>query len=163
MTVDGRPHDVTGLSWMDREFGSSFLEPGQQGWDWFSLQLDDGRDLMLYQLRREDGSADPYSAGTLTARDGTTTRLAKKDFTLTPTKTWRSDVTGAGYPVAWTLEIPAQGIRLETTATFLAQEFESESISYWEGAIDVSGTQSGRGYLEMTGYSGNALSEVLTQ
>ena len=163
VTVADVTHTVTGLSWMDREFGSSFLEPGQQGWDWFSLHLDDGRDLMLYQLRREDGTTDPFSAGTLVETDGTTTHLTSKDFSLTPDRTWKSDTTDATYPVAWTIALPAQNLTLTTTTTFPDQEFTTESISYWEGAVRVGGSTPGRGYLEMTGYSGTALSRALSQ
>ena len=71
---------VTGESWMDHEFGTSFLEPEQRGWDWLSIQLSDNRELMLYQLRRADGSRDPRSSGTLVDADGKTTHLAERGF-----------------------------------------------------------------------------------
>ena len=95
IVVDGEAFDVTGLTWMDHEFGTSFLEPAQVGWDWFSLQLDDGSDLMVYTMRRDDGLADPRSSGTFVAPDGTVTRLVAGDYALTPGRRWTSPGSGA--------------------------------------------------------------------
>src|SRR3982751_2594208 len=99
ITLDGRAIDITGLSWMDHEFGTSFLEPGQTGWDWFSIQLEDGRDLMIFQLRRSDGSVDPRSSGTLVQPDGTVVPVAfESGFRLDAGRTWTSPASGARYP-----------------------------------------------------------------
>ena len=169
ITVDGERVEVSGNSWMDHEFGTSFLEPGQRGWDWLSIQLSDGRDLMLYQLRRGDGSRDPRSSGTLVGTDGRTTHLAAKDFSLTPGgRTFRS-ANGAVYPIEWTVAIPSRKIDLQVTTPLDNQELDlgrSTGVAYWEGAIDVSGRSAGvvvngRGYLEMTGYKGS-LGRVLS-
>ena len=173
VTVDGERVEVTGHSWMDHEFGTSFLEPEQRGWDWLSIQLSDGRDLMLYQLRRSDGtrggSRDPRSSGTVVAADGRTTHLANTDFTLTPGRRTFRSANGAVYPVEWTLAIPSQQIALQVTTPLDNQELDlgrSTGVAYWEGAIDVTGRSggqpvSGRGYLEMTGYKGS-LGRVLS-
>jgi len=173
VTVDGERVEVTGHSWMDHEFGTSFLEPEQRGWDWLSIQLSDGRDLMLYQLRRSDGtrggSRDPRSSGTVVAADGRTTHLANADFTLTPGRRTFRSANGAVYPVEWTLAIPSQQIALQVTTPLDNQELDlgrSTGVAYWEGAIDVTGRSggqpvSGRGYLEMTGYKGS-LGRVLS-
>jgi predicted secreted hydrolase len=160
--VDGERFAVTGESWMDHEFGTSFLEKDQQGWDWLSIQLSDGRELMLYQLRRSDGSRDPRSSGTIVDRQGRTTRLAAEDFTLTPAGATFRAPSGATYPVRWSIQIPNAQITLDVTTPLDDQELSTQGagISYWEGMIDVKGRSgasqiSGQGYLEMTGYKGS--------
>ena len=147
----GEAVPVEGLTWFDREWSTSALGAGQVGWDWFALHLDDGRDLMLYQLRREDGSKDPLSEGSLVAVDGTKTRLDAADFELTPLDTWTSPRGGA-YPTRWRVRVPEAGIEVEVTAAFEAQELDA-TIRYWEGAVDVTGATPGVGFLEMTGYA----------
>ena len=168
VTVEGRAVEVAGLSWMDHEFGTSFLEAEQQGWDWLSMQLDDDRELMLYQLRRGDGSRDPRSSGTLVERDGRTTHLAAGDFALAPVGSMFKAPSGATYPIRWTIRVPAQDLTLDVTTPLANQELSTAGagISYWEGAIDLAGTTrgkpiAGRGYLEMTGYKGS-LGRVLS-
>ena len=168
LVVAGETFDVEGLSWMDHEFGTSFLEPAQAGWDWFSMQLDDGTDLMVYVMRRIDGARDPRSSGTLVSPDGVR-HLQVGDYRLTPGRRWTSPSSGAAYPVTWRIEIPPHGLDLEVTAAVDAQELEtgrSTGVTYWEGAIDVRGTRdgvpvAGSGYLEMTGYAGAPMSTVL--
>jgi predicted secreted hydrolase len=168
ITIDGNRFEVSGLSWMDHEFGTSFLEPGQQGWDWLSMQLQDGRDVMLYQLRRGDGSRDPRSSGTLIDRDGRTRHLAADDFTLRATGAAFKAPSGAIYPTQWVIDVPGEQLSLSVTTPLENQELSTQGagLSYWEGAIDVAGTRggvpvSGRGYLEMTGYRGS-LGRVLS-
>lgn len=164
IVIDGERIDVSGQSWMDREFGTSFLEPEQQGWDWFALQLSDGSDLMIYQLRRRDGSRDGHSSGTLTRPDGRVVALTSADFTLTPTgPTFRSGNTGATYPLDWRIEIPRESVAVTVSTPLANQELDataSTGVAYWEGMVDVAGTTragriTGRGYLEMTGYAGS--------
>lgn len=172
VTLAGQPFAVNGLSWMDHEFGTGMLEQGQLGWDWFALQLEDGRDLMLYQMRRRDGSRDPYSSGTIVARDGSVTRLAERDYTLDVQETWRSPETQTNYPTRWRVSIPGQRLTLDVRAALRASELHtprSTGVTYWEGAVDVSGQDGagqsggtavrGRGYMELTGYAGAPLSE----
>jgi predicted secreted hydrolase len=160
---------VAGASWMDHEFGSSFLEKTQGGWDWFSIQLDDGEDLMLYRLRGGDGSTDPRSSGTAVARNGFTTSLTAGAFTVTPGRRWASPTSGANYPVEWRIDVPGQQLALSLKPALDEQEMHAglqSGIAYWEGAVDVAGTRNGRpvtgrGYLEMSGYSGRPLGELL--
>lgn len=171
VTLAGEPMAVTGLSWMDHEFGTSLLEPGQLGWDWFALQLEDGRDLMLYQMRRRDGSRDPYSSGTIVSRDGAITRLAEGDYTLEALEHWRSPQTMTNYPTRWRVTIPGQRLTLDVRAALPASELHtprSTGVTYWEGAVDITGVEGassrpvrGRGYMELTGYAGAPLSESL--
>ena len=169
ISIDGERFDVEGESWMDHEFGTSFLEPEQRGWDWFAIQLSDGRELMLYQLRRADGSRDPRSSGTLVDRSGKTTHLANADFTLTQGSTQFKSKNGAVYPIEWTVAIPSQRLDLKVTTPQDDQELSLErstGIAYWEGMIDVAGRANGdpvtgAGYLEMTGYHGS-LGRVLS-
>ncbi|MBJ6800306.1 lipocalin-like domain-containing protein [Geomonas propionica] len=149
---------VKGLSWLDREWSTSALEPDQVGWDWFALQLDDGRDLMFYQLRRRDGSSDPFSGGTLIAADGRARAVTRDEVQLEVVSWWESPVSGARYPSTWRLRIPSQGIALEVVPRLADQELLT-AFRYWEGAVEVrglDGSPSGSGYLEMTGYLGAA-------
>jgi predicted secreted hydrolase len=167
--VDGRPYEVSGLAWMDHEFGSRFLQRDQIGWDWFSIQLDDGRDLMLLQIRRSDGSIDAHATGTLVGADGRPTHLSHSQFSLSPRERWLSAASGANYPVAWHVEVPGEGLRLDVRPAIPDQELrtqDSTGIVYWEGAIRVSGLSENRqvqgsGYLEMTGYADQELPDQL--
>jgi len=168
LVVDGETVAVTGTSWMDHEFGTTFLEASQVGWDWFSLQLDDGSDLMLFQLRRADGASDPHSAGTWVDAAGVATPLGAGEFTLVPGRRWSSPSSDAVYPVQWRVEVPGRAAHLDISAVVDAQELNtpaSTGVTYWEGAVTVSGqvggrAVSGRGYLEMTGYAGPPMSEL---
>ena len=169
LQLGGERMSVTGLSWMDHEFGTTFLEPSQQGWDWFSLQLDDGSDIMVYVLRQQDGTRDSHSSGTLVFPDGQVLALAPDDIELVPDRQWVSPTSRARYPVEWTVEVPGESLRLEVRAAVDAQELHTEQstgVTYWEGAVVITGTRQGRsvggrGYLEMTGYAGRPMSEVL--
>jgi predicted secreted hydrolase len=148
---------------MDHEFSTSFLEPEQRGWDWFSIQLSDQRELMLYRMRRADGSHDPRSSGTLVDASGKTTHLSNGDFTLTPGRSTFKSKNGAIYPTEWTVSIPSHKIELHITTPLQDQELsleQSTGVAYWEGMIDAAGQSGGQavrgsGYLEMTGYHGN--------
>ena len=160
--VDGKKEEVQGLSWMDHEFGSNQLREDQVGWDWFSIQLDNQTELMLYLIRRKDGSSDPYSSGTLVNPDGTTKHLALKDFRIEVVERWKSSKSGATYPMKWKVTIPAEEIELEIVPAFPNQELitnRSTRVTYWEGAVRLTGTLRGKsiggtGYVEMTGYAG---------
>ena len=147
---------VTGTAWMDHEWFSNQLSANQRGWDWFSIQLDDGAELMLFDLRRMNGSIDPHSSGTYIAPDGRARHLARSEIDLQPAAWWTSPTTGARYPVRWRISIPSLRIALECRAAFDAQELAGEDDTtppYWEGAVVYSGTHNGVGYLEMTGYA----------
>lgn len=169
LTLEGRQFAVSGLSWMDHEFSTSFLEKGQQGWDWFAIQLDDKRELMIYQIRRTDGKADPSSSGTLVAADGKPKHLDHSAFTLVPGDRWRSDTSGGSYPIAWTVRVPEEHLELSVRASMPNQEMNtiaSTGIAYWEGSIQVEGRAGsqpvrGQGYLEMTGYAGKSLGTLV--
>ncbi len=163
VTVGDKTYVVSGLSWMDQEWSTSALGPEQVGWDWFSIQLDDGSELMAFQLRRADGSVDAFSSGTLIAADGATRTLGPDDFTITPTATWRSPRSGGVYPAGWILTVPAADLRLEITPWLADQEMQVSYI-YWEGAVRAAGTSAGRpvtgnGYVELTGYAGSMQGE----
>jgi predicted secreted hydrolase len=152
-------YQMDGLSWMDHEFSTSALGPDQVGWDWFALQLDDDSELMVFQIRKADGSVDPFSSGTLVALDGSTRHLSHEDFEIGVGATWRSPRSGATYPARWTVEVPAADLTLEIEP-YLADQELNVSYTYWEGAVRISGEQagsaiSGSGYVEMTGYAGS--------
>ncbi len=160
LEVDGRVWNVRGTSWMDKEFSSSQLGEEQEGWDWFSLQLDDGRDIMAYILRRADGSTD-FRNATLVASDGTPRYLTQDEWTLRAVDSWESPETGAVYPSRWVLEMPEEKLRLDIAPLLQNQENRSRlpgGVYYWEGAVvakDTDGNIVGRGYVEMTGYGEN--------
>ena len=154
LRVNGVTCQVTGLSWFDREWASNQLAPDQAGWNWFALQLSDGTDLMLYQMRLRNGGIDPYSTGKLVDSAGVATDL--DDFVLVPTQYWSNPQSHARYPIGWHLRIPRSQIDLEITTPVPEQELKL-AVTYWEGAIRVNGTRAGRpvhgvGYLELTGY-----------
>lgn len=154
--VEGTSFPVEGTSWLDREWGTSSLEKGQSGWDWFALQLSDGRDIMFYRLRRGDGGADPFSAGTLVLPDGSFRPLSSDDVRIETLEHWRSPESGARYPSRWRLRIPSEGLELEVVPRIADQELRA-AVRYWEGAVGVRGTSRGEpvggdGYVELTGY-----------
>jgi len=157
--VDGENHTVSGLGWMDREWGTTALDAGQSGWDWFALQLDDGRDLMFYRLRRWGGATDPMSAGVVVAGDGTPQKLGAADVAVRPTGTWRSP-DGDAYPAGWSISVPEHALNLRVTPAFDDQEHRG-ALRYWEGTVAVAGTSEGRavrgrGYVELAGYGESA-------
>jgi predicted secreted hydrolase len=157
LQLNGRRYAVTGSSWMDHEFFTHQLEDSQTGWDWFSLQLANNTELMLFRIRRKDGSADPYSAGTFVDAQGRAHHLTRDQFSLDPIRRWNA------YPVDWKIRVPSLDLALDATTPLDSQELKSTNSygpSYWEGAINLSGTEStkplqGVGYLEMTGYDGH--------
>lgn len=156
--IDGERHAVAGSAWLDREWSTSALADQQVGWDWFSLQFDDGRDLMFYRLRLRDGGSDPASAGVLVAVDGASTPLAAADVTLDVLEWWTAADGAARYPARFRLRVSRLGLDIDVVPRLAAQEFGGR-FRYWEGAVATSGSAAGkavtgRGYLEMTGYAG---------
>jgi predicted secreted hydrolase len=164
ITLGGKAFQVTGLAWMDHEFFTHQLERDQVGWDWFSVQLADNTELMLFRIRRKDGSVDPFSAATFVDVTGKTTHLRAADFSLRPGgATWTSAVTKATYPIQWKIAVPKLRLDLEVKTPLPSQELTGGPIngaltpSYWEGSVSYDGIREGAkirgaGYLEMTGY-----------
>jgi predicted secreted hydrolase len=175
--LEGRSYDVTGESWMDREWSTSALGAGRVGWDWFALQLSDGRELMYYQLRDTLGRADPFSAGSVSGERCRSERekvsagdvacsageasalaaLTREDVQLHVERWWDSPRGGARYPAEWRIRVPSQALDLRVRPVVADQELNLW-VRYWEGAVDVTGssrgrTVTGRGYVELTGYA----------
>ncbi len=158
ITIKGREYLVKGLTWKDHEFSTSALSAGTVGWDWFSVQLNDGSALMLYLLRREDGSLEPTSAGKYVAKDGKTTTLNAADWSVVISDRWKSPKSGATYPAKWDLRIPKLDLVLTAAAWMPDQELSTAAAVYWEGAVKYAGTRqqkpvNGNGYVELTGYA----------
>ena len=161
VTIGQETFELTGTSWMDHEFGSADLGKNLVGWDWFSVQLGNQTELMLYRLRRADGSADPVSSGTFIDHAGKTQHLSINDFTLEPLSHWSSPASHAVYPQRWRLTVPSKQLSLELTPLMAEQELitsRSTQVTYWEGAIEARGAMSGAaikglGYMELTGYA----------
>jgi len=157
-TINGQR--AAGQVWMDHEFGSSVLLENQRGWDWFSIQLDNDTELMLYVIRRNDGTPDVTSSGSLITDDGRVIHLRRGQMRITPLARWKSPKSGATYPMGWRVELPTFNVALTMQPLMREQELitaGSTNITYWEGACDVSGTFGGtpvrgEGYVEMTGY-----------
>jgi predicted secreted hydrolase len=157
VTVGGDRHLVSGLAWMDREWGTSALEADQVGWDWFALQLGDGREVMFYRLRRRDGTTHPMSRGSLVGQDGSTRGLAPDAVRIDTLDSWRSPRSAARYPSRWRVQVPGEGLDLVVTPHLADQEL-ALALRYWEGAVSVAGAADGRavggnGYVELTGYA----------
>ena len=156
LTVAGRALPVSGIAWLDREWGSGSLGPHEQGWDWFALQLADGSALMFYSLRDAGGAPDPHSAGTWIAADGSTRALASEDVRIDIQDHWRSPH-GDLYPSRWRVRSARLALDVSAAPVLADQELET-TPRYWEGDVAVSGTKDGRpisgaGYVELVGYS----------
>ena len=160
LTYGGRRLRVAGLSWMDHEFGSGQLQSDQVGWDWFSIQLDDRREIMDYRLRKKNGELTPESSGSLVDPRGAVTFLPRDAVFVNAAGTWKSPHTGATYPSGWRVRVPSAKLDLTLRPTVADQELANTAggVSYWEGAVDVTETTTGRhrglGYVELTGYAG---------
>jgi predicted secreted hydrolase len=154
---------VQGTSWFDHEFGSAQLARDQEGWDWFGLHLSDGRDLMIYLLRKTDKAINPESSGTLVEPDGTAEHLQLSDISVAVQEQWKSPKSGGRYPSTWRIVIPAKQLDMLVKPLVADQELDtrqSTGIIYWEGAVAGQGTSGGRavqceGYVELTGYAGS--------
>jgi predicted secreted hydrolase len=157
-TVNGKK--CTGGAWMDHEFGSSALRENQQGWDWFSIQLDNETEIMLYVIRTKDGTPDVTSSGSLITSDGRVVHIKREEMRITPASRWKSPKSGATYPMGWRIALPSFDVALTLTPLLEDQELVthgSTRVTYWEGAVGVSGSFGGTpvrgdGYVEMTGY-----------
>ncbi len=150
---------VSGLSWFDHEWATNQLAENQLGWDWFSIQFDDGCELMLFQLRTREGGRDAFSSGTFVDAAGRSQPISSADFTLKPVRFWQNPVRSARYPLEWRIGIPKLALDLRVHAAMDNQELRLKPIAYWEGAVLADGTRQGKplqgsGYLEMTGYAG---------
>lgn len=154
--IGDKTFTVSGTTWKDHEFSTSALGTIAQGWDWFGLQLDDNRELMLGQIRLQDGGREPAFGGLLINADGSTRYLKSTDFTFEVTDTWQSPHNGATYPAGWNITIDTgdlQPLNITLTPLLADQELHgSGNVDYWEGAVAISGDQTGYGYAELTGY-----------
>jgi predicted secreted hydrolase len=153
---------------MDHEFGSNQLGSDQVGWDWFCLQLDDDRELMLYILRLRDGRLEPHSNGTLIEADGSWRDIPLPGFSVTSVNTWRSRRSGAVYPSGWRVRVPVHGIDLTVSPSLDDQELITRGpprVIYWEGSVRAEGKSAGKavsgiGYVELTGYAAGSRPEI---
>lgn len=160
ITLDSEAEHFTGSAWMDREFGTWTPTDNQKGWDWFSVQLDNDFELMVYQLRNAEGERSPYSSGSICNQNGEHFALTNDEFSIEPTGTWKSPTSGAEYPSGWLLSVPGKDISLRVTPVIEDQELDTRGttmIVYWEGACDVSGKAgdqevTGNAYVELVGY-----------
>lgn len=140
------PVQVTGQAWLDREWSSQPLAADQSGWDWVSLHFDDGTKLMGFQLRQGAGA---FTSGTWIGADGVAQPLANGALQMAPLS-WHK-VAGRKLPVSWAVRLPEHGIDVTIDAVN-PDAWMGVTPPYWEGPVRISGAQSGRGYLEMTGY-----------
>jgi predicted secreted hydrolase len=159
LTDHGQRISVTGQAWMDHQWGN-FVSLVGSGWDWYSIQLDNDTEYMLYVIR--DSQKRPVATfGTYVAGDGSATELAPTDIASRALSTWTSPHTGGVYPSGWAVSIASQQLDLTLTPQLLDQELvttQSTGVAYWEGAVRISGTLRGQpitglGYVELTGYA----------
>ena len=153
--LDGKEYSVNGFSWMDREWSTSALSDDQRGWDWFALQFDDNTEIMYYQMRKKDGTADIFSKGVYVNKDGTSQLIKKEGVILKVNDYWESP-TGEKYPSGWRLRIPSKEIDINITPA-IKNQLMDVAVRYWEGSVKIDGTKSvskitGSGYVELTGY-----------
>jgi predicted secreted hydrolase len=145
---------VSGQAWHDHQWGD-FDVSSYAGWDWFSVQFDNNTELMLYLIRQPGGTY-VTEAGSFITAQGETVKLTNEDFDVTETgETWTSEATGAIYPMRWQVTVPRYGIDIMVNPVMQSQEMDthaSTGIVYWEGAVDVSGSHAGVGYVELTNY-----------
>ena len=158
--VDGVQYPVSGLAWKDHEFSTSVLDKNQIGWDWFSLQFEDGPALMLFQLRERGGETSDSSSGTFITEQGIPQPVQKTDFEITVLEEWRSPHTQGVYPAAWEIRLNEPDCVLEVRPWMADQELNFPTVTYWEGAVHFEGICNGapargNGYVELTGYTGN--------
>jgi predicted secreted hydrolase len=161
VTMDGRRIPVTGSAWMDHEFSTDLLQPGITGWDWFSLQLSDHTEIMIFFLRQTDGSLNAATSGTYVLPSGKARHLRAEDLRIEPLDFWTSPHTGVRYPIRWRLFVDSLASELVITAQLADQEMRtprSTNIVYWEGSVALHGTKAGApvegvGYVELTGYA----------
>jgi predicted secreted hydrolase len=160
ITWHGQTEHFTGAAWMDREFGTWRTTDNQKGWDWFSIQLETGAELMVYHLRDSQQRPSPFSSGTFVDDSGRSTHLACADFELEATAYWQSPHTGAIYPSGWMVRVPRFGVEVKLQPVLKDQELDTRGttmIVYWEGACNVTGRHGaretkGRAYVELVGY-----------
>ncbi len=160
ITWHGETERFTGSAWMDREFGTWQTTDNQKGWDWFSVQLSTGAEVMVYHIRDSEGRPSPFSSGTFVDAAGRREHLAREDFQLEATGSWLSPHTGACYPSGWRLRVPRFQIDLVMTPVMKDQELDTRGttmIVYWEGSCTVRGHHGdreadGRAYVELVGY-----------
>jgi predicted secreted hydrolase len=155
LRIGGLEIAVRGHAWMDHEWSTSVLGPELGGWDWFAIQLRDGRDLMLYYLRGKDGSAGAFSSGVIVDAEGAARKLALAEFSIIVLDHWESSETGARYPARWRLRVPSANLDLEIVPKIADQELRI-AVTYWEGAVvalDTAGTRVGQGFVELVGYA----------
>ena len=153
--IGDRAFRVKGESWFDREISSRGLSAKQAGWDWFSIRLNDKREIMLYLLRNKDGTIDRYSSGTFIYPDGKSQHLSRDDFSISVLSFYTSEKTGARYPSKWEITVPSENLTLHLTPLMQDQEvlaYRSTGNYYWEGTCKVHGSAAGTAYVEMTGY-----------
>jgi len=161
LTIGGKTVAVSGQGWMDHEFSTALIEPGLKGWDWFSLQLSDRTEIMLFLLRTEDGGISSVSGGTFVDPEGKTVAIGKDEFAVTLLDTWKSPHSKAEYPSRWRLRVFPYSLDLTIFPNLADQEmqtFESTGVTYWEGSVSITGTRNanpiqGQGYVELTGYA----------
>jgi predicted secreted hydrolase len=154
VSSQGESLDVTGVAWLDHEWSSELLTEDAQGWDWLGANLDDGGALMAFRIRRKDGTP-IWSAASYRTAKGEAKSFAPAEVTFTPRRTWKSTRTNTVYPVEMDVTVGSMKWTLEPLMD--DQELDARSSTgtvYWEGAVRASGASAGRGYLELTGYSG---------
>lgn len=160
LIINGDKLPVAGHAWMDREFGQLGFCDRLHGWDWFAIQLDDDRELLIYRLRDDSHQQTTHSMAVLIDREHSIRQLGANDFKLAPLEAWRSPKTGNVYPVSWRVRVPCLDADLRIEPYMQCHELDtrgSTNLIYWEGPAKVNGAlggskAKGRCYIELVGY-----------
>lgn len=152
LTIAGETFHVSGTSWFDRQYGELF-QAIQQGWQWFAIELDDNRQIMLFDFKGSDSAVE--KSGSLTDAEGRTVQLGAQDFQVTVLDQWTSPDTGCTYPSGWEVEV--RGEKFTVQPLVKDQELHGHhgfwiGPVYWEGACSVEGAVAGKAYVELNGY-----------
>jgi predicted secreted hydrolase len=158
LTIDGQPVKVEGISWMDHEYGTMKLAFPQTGWDWFSVQLDNNCELMIYLIRNDNDKIIDTGSGTFVLPNGKTVWITKDDIDVKTLSYWYSQETDSNYPASRDIKVKSLNLKLKVDPVLAQQELELKPMPYWEGSVRISGTYNnlpvqGKGYVELVGYS----------
>ena len=147
LTIDGEPKAVSGTAWFDHQWGE-LATATTLGWDWFAVQLDDNREIMLFVVR--DSQADQLVGGTYIDEIGTSFEIPASEYNITPLGEWTSPESGCTYPMGWDIDVA--GVSFHVKPVLEEQELVNRMNTYWEGSATVTGDVTGRAYIELTGY-----------
>lgn len=155
LTIEGKPHKVTGVTWFDRQYGE-LVQAMLKGWQWFAIELDDNRQYMLFDFLGNGKDAAVEKSGSITDAAGVTRQLDAQDFEVKVLGYWKSAYTGANYPSGWEVSVGGQTFTVEPLVKDQELHGKNGGLwigAYWEGACSVRGAVNGQAYVELNGFA----------